>query len=45
MQTRGLPLEGGNHIVASGAKVYNELVTLHPEVIPVLAAPDWPFDT
>lgn len=45
MQTRGLPAEGGNHIVTSVAKVYNELVKSHPKLIPILAAPEWPFDT
>ena len=45
MQTRSLAKRGGNHIVASSAKVYSELLQTRPDVIETLAAPNWPFDT
>ena len=45
MQTRGCAATGGNHIVASVATVYCELLKTRPDLIPVLAAPNWPFDT
>ncbi|KAH8698550.1 hypothetical protein BGW36DRAFT_460448 [Talaromyces proteolyticus] len=44
-----LPLKssksGGEAIVASAWTVYNELATTRPDLIHVLAEPDWPFDT
>ncbi|KAH8682705.1 hypothetical protein BX600DRAFT_506272 [Xylariales sp. PMI_506] len=45
MQTRGLPASGGSHMVASTAKIYMELLKTRPHLIPVLLAPNWPFDT
>ncbi len=32
-------------MVASIGKVYNELLKMEPELIPILAASDWSFDT
>ena len=45
MQTRSCAATGGNHIVASVATVYGKLLKTRPDLIPVLAAPNWPFDT
>ncbi|KAI1326690.1 Clavaminate synthase-like protein [Xylariaceae sp. FL0255] len=45
MQTRSCAAQGGNHIVASTLKIYQTLLAERPDLIPVLAAPDWPFDT
>ncbi|KAI0107584.1 Clavaminate synthase-like protein [Nemania sp. FL0031] len=45
MQTRSLAAKGGNHIVSSTLQVYHTLLAERPDLIPVLAAPNWPFDT
>lgn len=45
MQTRGCAARGGNHIVSSVATIYNELIKTRPDLVAVLAAPNWPFDT
>ncbi|KAK1832993.1 hypothetical protein QBC39DRAFT_390275 [Podospora conica] len=45
MQTRSCALTGGNHMVSSVATVYRELLATRPDLISVLAAPNWPFDT
>ncbi|KAI5918225.1 hypothetical protein F4810DRAFT_726209 [Camillea tinctor] len=36
---------GGSGFVASAWTVYNELAATRPDLIHVLAEPDWPFDT
>jgi len=33
--------EGGNSILASGSKVYNELARTRPDVLDLLARRDW----
>ncbi|OTA89507.1 hypothetical protein M434DRAFT_106935 [Hypoxylon sp. CO27-5] len=43
--TRSLAVEGGQSILASSWTVYNELAATRPDLIHVLAKPDWPFDT
>ncbi|KAI1131700.1 Clavaminate synthase-like protein [Nemania abortiva] len=45
MQTRSLAAKGGNHIVSSTLQVYHTLLAERSDLIPVLAAPNWPFDT
>lgn len=37
--------EGGSGVVASAWIVYNELAVTRPDLIHVLAEPNWPFDT
>ena len=44
MQTRSLAAKGGNHIVASAGRIYNELAATRPDVLKVLANPKWHFD-
>jgi len=44
LQTRGCAAVGGNHIITSTYKVYNELATTRPDLLEVLARPDWNFD-
>lgn len=44
MQTHTVAAKGGNHIIASSWKIYNELAAARPDVLRLLAAPDWPFD-
>ncbi|KAF8846804.1 Clavaminate synthase-like protein [Acephala macrosclerotiorum] len=43
--TRSLAAAGGQSILASSWTVYNELAATRPDIIHVLSAPDWPFDT
>ncbi|KAK3343385.1 hypothetical protein B0T25DRAFT_463630 [Lasiosphaeria hispida] len=43
--TKGCGGSGGSAIVASAWTVYNELAATRPDLIHVLAEPDWPFDT
>ncbi|KAJ1327397.1 TauD/TfdA family dioxygenase [Microdochium nivale] len=43
--TRSLASEGGRSVLASSWKVYNELAATRPDLIHVLAEPNWPFDT
>lgn len=45
MHTTGLAAEGGDHIVASSAAVYDTLYQTNPDVIPILMEPNWYFDT
>jgi len=41
----GCPTKGGSSLLSSTWRVYNELAATRPDLIQVLAAPDWPFDT
>ncbi|KAK4222793.1 hypothetical protein QBC38DRAFT_460039 [Podospora fimiseda] len=43
--TQELASCGGRSVLASAWTVYNELAATRPDLIHVLAAPDWPFDT
>lgn len=45
LQTRSCAAEGGNHIVASSSTVYNKIVVTRPDLLAVLARPNWPFDS
>jgi len=45
MYTRSLPTEGGNSVIASSWKIYNELARTRPDLIHVLSSPDWVYDT
>ncbi|OTB14990.1 hypothetical protein K445DRAFT_12270 [Daldinia sp. EC12] len=42
---QSLPETGGRSVLASSWTVYNELAATRPDLIHVLAQPDWPFDT
>ncbi|KAG4416259.1 hypothetical protein IFR04_010605 [Cadophora malorum] len=42
-QTRDVAASGGKCVLASGHSIYNELARTRPDVISILAAPDWPF--
>jgi len=42
---QGLSAHGGSSMVASGWQVYNEIAATRPDLIHVLAKPNWPFDT
>lgn len=42
---KSLAQSGGHSILASSWTVYNELAATRPDLIHVLSAPDWPFDT
>jgi len=42
---RGLSARGGSSVLASGWQVYNDIAATRPDLIHVLAQPDWPFDT
>jgi len=44
MQIRGCAASGGNHIIASAWKVYNELARTRKDLLEVLTAPNWTFD-
>lgn len=44
MQTLTVAAKGGNHIIASAWTVYNELAATRPDIVRLLATPDWPFD-
>ncbi|KAI9053582.1 hypothetical protein LZ554_002536 [Drepanopeziza brunnea f. sp. 'monogermtubi'] len=44
MQTRGCAAEGRDSMLASSEMVYNELVRTRPDVVCLLAKPDWPAD-
>lgn len=43
--TRHCSTDGGMCTIASAWTVYNELAAARPDLIHVLAKPDWPFDT
>ncbi|KXX74803.1 hypothetical protein MMYC01_203297 [Madurella mycetomatis] len=43
--TQSLAEIGGRSVIASSWTVYNELAETRPDLIHVLSAPDWPFDT
>ncbi|KAL4975015.1 hypothetical protein BDW66DRAFT_167438 [Aspergillus desertorum] len=43
--TRSLSEKGGRSILASAWTVYNEIAATRPDIIHVLAQPNWPFDT
>ncbi|KAG7141004.1 Taurine hydroxylase-like protein SAT17 like [Verticillium longisporum] len=43
--TQSLADVGGHSVIASSWTVYNELAATRPDLIEVLSAPDWPFDT
>jgi hypothetical protein len=45
MHTSGCAAEGGDHLVASSAAVYDILCQSRPDVIDTLTAPIWHFDT
>ena len=36
---------GGAATLASGLTIYNELAKTRPDILRLLAEPDWPFDT
>lgn len=40
----GVAAYGGESFLASSAMIYNEIASLRPDVIHVLAKDDWPFD-
>lgn len=42
LQVRQVAAKGGATMVASSWKVYNDLVAQRPDVIRLLAEPDWP---
>ncbi|KAK3311860.1 hypothetical protein B0H66DRAFT_629668 [Apodospora peruviana] len=44
MQMRSKAAEGGEHLLASSWQVYNELAATRPDIIRILAAPNWHFD-
>ncbi|KAK4033687.1 bfedabf7-3ea8-4d81-ab25-88f44eff35b9 [Parachaetomium inaequale] len=43
--TQNLAEKGGRSVISSAWTVYNELAATRPDLIHVLSAPDWPFDT
>ncbi|AEO71829.1 uncharacterized protein THITE_2148420 [Thermothielavioides terrestris NRRL 8126] len=43
--TLNLAETGGRSVISSAWTVYNELAATRPDLIHVLSAPDWPFDT
>jgi len=45
LQTHGCAAKGGDHIIASSYKIYNELAASRPDLLKVLARPDWFFDS
>ncbi|KAK6338446.1 hypothetical protein TWF730_002506 [Orbilia blumenaviensis] len=45
MQVRACAAQGGKHIIASAASIYNELADSEVETLEVLAQPDWAFDS
>lgn len=42
-QTRSTAAKGGHCIIASAYTIYNILATTRPDIIRLLARPDWPF--
>jgi hypothetical protein len=44
MQSRGQAAEGGRHFISSALKVYNKLALERPDLLEVLATPNWTFD-
>ena len=42
-QTRSIASRGGNAVVSSAYAIYNELAASRPDVIRVLAEPNWPI--
>jgi hypothetical protein len=44
MQSRSQAAEGGRHFISSALKVYNELALERPDLLEVLATPNWTFD-
>ncbi|KAL4936360.1 hypothetical protein BDV06DRAFT_227977 [Aspergillus oleicola] len=44
LQSRSCAETGGNHLLASASKVYEELRAAEPELASVLLKPNWPLD-
>ena len=42
LQVRQVAAQGGATLVSSSWKVYNELMKERPDVVQVLATPNWP---
>jgi hypothetical protein len=45
LQTRNCAAKGGNHIIAASWTVYNKIAATRPDLLEVLARPNWPFDS
>lgn len=45
LYTQSLAASGGASVVASAWTVYNELAATRPDLLHLLAEPNWPFDT
>jgi len=44
MQSRARAAEGGRHFLSPALAVYNELAVERPDLLEVLATPNWTFD-
>ena len=42
-QTRSIASQGGNAVISPAYTIYNELAASRPDVIRVLAEPNWPI--
>ncbi len=42
-QTRSTASRGGNAVLSSAYAIYNELAATQPDIIRVLAEPNWPI--
>ena len=45
LHCRGVAEEGGEHVISSSYRIYNELISRQPNVIEILSRPDWLFDS
>lgn len=45
LQTRNCAAKGGNHIIAASWTIYNKIAATRPDLLEVLARPNWPFDS
>ena len=44
LHTRSCAARGGNHILSSAVSIYNTIAATRPDLLEVLAQPNWPFD-
>ncbi|KAF1994401.1 Clavaminate synthase-like protein [Amniculicola lignicola CBS 123094] len=45
LQTRSCAAQGGKHMIASSLNIYNRLAATRPDLVELLARPDWSFDS
>ncbi|KAH6673450.1 hypothetical protein B0J14DRAFT_480841 [Halenospora varia] len=45
LQTRSNAARGGRHIISSSYTIYNKIAAIRPDLLEILATPNWSFDS